>query len=213
MTVNVLFIDNYDSFSFNLVDDLRQRGAKVEVWRNDLAAPLALERALGLPAPRLILISPGPGRPEHAGCSQQLVSLALGKVPLFGVCLGLQAMVQALGGSVGRSEEVVHGKSARVEHDQSELFTGLSSPLVVGRYHSLVATKVPASLEVTARKDQLVMAIRHRQYAMLGVQFHPESVLTAEGGPIIDRLLAWAALPPMTQKNEDRKDDPDEDHA
>lgn len=187
-----LLIDNFDSFSFNLVDDMRRRGARVEVWRNDIAAGEALERALALPSPRLIVLSPGPGRPEDAGCCEELVRVAAGRVPLFGVCLGLQAIVGALGGVVGPADEVVHGKSAWITHRGDPPFAGLPSPLQVGRYHSLVAREIPAELEVVARYGELVMAVRHRRHPLLGVQFHPESLLTPRGGLFTDNVVAWA---------------------
>jgi len=191
--LNVLLIDNFDSFTFNLVDELRRSGSKVDVWRNDIAAQRALDIALALPAPRLIVLSPGPGRPEDAGCCQPLVQLARGKVPLFGVCLGLQAIVQALGGKVDSAGEVVHGKSAWIEHDGSGMFTGLSQPLQVGRYHSLVARDVPTGLEVVGRYRQLVMALMHREDPIAAVQFHPESILTPQGSRLLANVGDWAA--------------------
>ncbi len=190
--MHVFFIDNFDSFTFNLVDDLRKRNATVEVWRNDLEAEQAVEHALALPPPRMIFLSPGPGRPEDAGCCQDLVRLASGRIPLFGVCLGLQAMVQALEGEVGFAGEVVHGKSVWIDHSQKGIFEGLPTPLQVGRYHSLVATQIPQSMKVIARYGQLAMAVAHRSHPTIGVQFHPESILTPLGGMLLDRVLMWA---------------------
>ncbi|HEY3353685.1 MAG TPA: gamma-glutamyl-gamma-aminobutyrate hydrolase family protein, partial [Polyangia bacterium] len=190
--LNVLFIDNFDSFSFNLVDELRRRGCTVEVWRNDLDAGRALGLALGLPAPRLIVLSPGPGAPAEAGCCVELVRLACGRVPLFGVCLGHQAIVEALGGSVGGAGTIVHGKASSVEHDGRGLFAGLPSPLMAGRYHSLAAIDVPRELEVRARHGEVVMAVEHRAARVAGVQFHPESILTPLGGRLLDNVIAWA---------------------
>lgn len=205
---HVLFIDNFDSFTFNLVDELRRRGCSVDVWRNDITAQQALSLALALPSPRLIVLSPGPGRPEDAGCCQELITLACGQVPIFGVCLGLQAAVQALGGKVGSAGEIVHGKAVAIEHDGRGIFEGLPQPLAVGRYHSLVATELPESLEVSARyrlptaggaaaggveSPSLVMAVAHRSAPLAAVQFHPESILTPQGGLLIERTLAWAA--------------------
>jgi anthranilate synthase component II len=161
--VNVLFIDNFDSFTFNLVDELRKRGARVEVWRNDVPAERALALALALPEPRLIVLSPGPGTPAEAGCCIPLIRLAAGKVPLFGVCLGHQAIVEAFGGTVGFAGEVVHGKASWIEHAGTGLFAGLPSPFRAARYHSLAATVVPQDL-----------------------------VVTPVGGPLIERVLEWA---------------------
>lgn len=191
--LNVLLIDNFDSFTFNLVDELRRQGAAVEVWRNDLSAQRALELALALPAPRMIVLSPGPGKPEDAGCCQRLVQLARGKVPLFGVCLGLQAIVQALGGHVGPAGAVVHGKAVWVEHDGRGILAGLPQPLQVGRYHSLVAHVVPEGLEVTARYGDLVMAVAHQCDPIAALQFHPESILTPHGSTLLRQTLRWAA--------------------
>lgn len=190
--VSVLLIDNFDSFTFNLVDELRRRSCAVSVWRNDLSAEQALARALALPAPRLLVVSPGPGSPADAGCCVPLVRLACGQVPVFGVCLGHQAMVEAFGGRVGFAGEVVHGKTASVVHDGRGPFSGLPSPMLVGRYHSLAAEVVPDALEVTARCGELVMAVQHRRQALFGVQFHPESVLTPRGGTLMEGVLDWA---------------------
>jgi anthranilate synthase/aminodeoxychorismate synthase-like glutamine amidotransferase len=195
--LDALLIDNFDSFTFNLVDELRRRGAGVQVYRNDLAAEEALALAISLPAPRLIVLSPGPGRPEDAGCCQELVSLALSHgVPLFGVCLGLQAMVQALGGTVGPAGEVVHGKSVWIEHSGAGIFEGLPSPMLAGRYHSLAAQELPDELEVTAStcstRGELVMAVAHRSAPLAGVQFHPESILTPQGGLLLQQTMSWA---------------------
>lgn len=203
--LSALLIDNFDSFTFNLVDELRRRGVDVSVWRNDLSAEEALARALALPAPRLLVISPGPGAPAHAGCCVPLVRLACGRLPVFGVCLGHQAMVEAFGGRVGFAGEVVHGKTASVTHDGVGPFAGLPSPLLVGRYHSLAAEIVPPELRVTARCGDLVMAVQHRSAPLFGVQFHPESVLTPRGGALMGGMVAWArqSQPPRQEGRDD----------
>lgn len=190
--LEVLFIDNFDSFTFNLVDEMQKRGACVEVWRNDVGAGEALSMALARPAPRLIVLSPGPGTPAQAGCTVELVRLACGRVPIFGVCLGHQAIVEALGGEVGFAGEVIHGKSARIEHDGRGVFAGLASPMVAARYHSLAATRVPEVLEIRARTGQTVMAVEHRSAPVVGFQFHPESILTPDGGVLIEAVMRWA---------------------
>jgi anthranilate synthase component II len=190
--VNVLFIDNFDSFTFNLVDELRKRGARVDVWRNDVSAETGLALAQALPEPRLIVLSPGPGAPGDAGCCIPLIRLAAGQVPVFGVCLGHQAIVEAFGGTVGFAGEVVHGKASWIEHDGVGLFQGLPSPFRAARYHSLAANVVPPELAVTARCGSVVMAVEHRTHRIAGVQFHPESILTPVGGPLIERAIAWA---------------------
>jgi anthranilate synthase component II len=195
--VHALFIDNFDSFSFNLVDELKKRGATVEVWRNDVPAERALDIACALPSPRLIVVSPGPGAPSEAGSCIAIIRRAAERgVPLFGVCLGHQAIVEAFGGEVGFAGEVVHGKAGRVVHDGTGLFAGLPSPMFAARYHSLAARRVPECLRVTARLEgerDVVMAVEHREARVAGVQFHPESILTPRGGQLLDRVVAWAA--------------------
>jgi anthranilate synthase/aminodeoxychorismate synthase-like glutamine amidotransferase len=144
----------------------------------------------------MIVLSPGPGTPAEAGCCIELIRLAEGRVPVLGVCLGHQAMIEAFGGLVGPAGEVVHGKTSRVTHHGDALFAGVPSPFVVGRYHSLAAQRMPEVLETTAALERadapLVMAVRHRTAAMVGVQFHPESILTPDGGRIIDNAIQWA---------------------
>ena len=189
---SVLFVDNFDSFTFNLVDELSRRDADVQVWRNDIAASDALRIAEALAPPRLVVVSPGPGKPSDAGCCIELIQKA-GDIPLFGVCLGHQAIVEAFGGQVGYAGEVVHGKAAKVSHDGTGLFRGLTSPMFAARYHSLAAARLPASLRATAHVGELVMAVEHQQRPVAGVQFHPESILTPRGGVIIDNVVRWAS--------------------
>jgi anthranilate synthase/phosphoribosyltransferase len=191
--ISVLLVDNYDSFVFNLADELARRGARVAVWRNDISVSAALELAADLPRPGLVVLSPGPGRPERAGCCVELVRRAPSDLPLFGVCLGHQAIVVALGGEVGPAPAVVHGKASRITHEGRGLFAGLASPLAVGRYHSLTARRVPTELRVTAELDGLPMALEHESRPLWGVQFHPESILTTAGGRMIENLLELAA--------------------
>ncbi|MCP4605729.1 MAG: aminodeoxychorismate/anthranilate synthase component II [Proteobacteria bacterium] len=190
---NVLFIDNFDSFVFNLVDEFARRDCRVEVWRNNISADQALEIAVDLPAPRLIVLSPGPGTPAGAGCCVDLVRKAPFHMPIFGVCLGYQAIAEAFGGEVTRAGEVVHGKASTIVHNKCGLFEGLSSPMTVGRYHSLMAGTVPKELEVTARFEDMVMGLKHTERPIEGVQFHPESILTPLGGKLIDNLLRLAS--------------------
>lgn len=190
--LTVVFLDNVDSFTYNLVDEFARRGAAVVVYRNDVPAERVLEAATAA-GPRLLVVSPGPGTPSGAGSCLEVVAGALGRVPLFGVCLGHQALVQALGGTVERAPVPVHGKASWIRHRPSPLFEGLPNPMPVGRYHSLVATRLPAELEAIAETDGLVMAASHRRLPAFGVQFHPESVLTASGGRLIDNVIQWAA--------------------
>jgi len=190
---HLVFVDNFDSFTWNLVDEFARRGAEVEVWRNTVSATVVLARAQAGGA-SLLVLSPGPGTPAEAGCCIELVRLAAeARIPLLGVCLGHQAMVQAFGGVVGPAGEIVHGKTSRVRHEGGPLFEGIPSPFPVGRYHSLAATSLPDCLEPIAGTERVVMAIAHRTAPQFGVQFHPESILTPEGGRIIDNVLRWAA--------------------
>lgn len=190
--LRLVFVDNFDSFTWNLVDEFARRGAEVEVWRNIVPAADLLARANGH-APSLLVLSPGPGTPAEAGCCVELVRRAAAdRIPLFGVCLGHQAMVEAFGGVVGPAGEVVHGKTSRVRHEGGPLFEGIPSPFPVGRYHSLAATVLPDCLAAVAGTERVVMAVAHRSTPQLGVQFHPESILTPEGGRIIDNVMRWA---------------------
>ncbi|MDZ4673731.1 MAG: aminodeoxychorismate/anthranilate synthase component II [Gemmatimonadota bacterium] len=192
MSLRVVFIDNFDSFTWNLVDEFAKRGAEVEVWRNTVTAVHALQRAESGTGPSLLVLSPGPGEPKDAGCCMELVRLAEGRVPLFGVCLGHQAMIEAYGGVIGSAGEILHGKTSSVEHEGGPLFEGLPSPLTVGRYHSLGAFTVPAPLQPVATGGALVMAVSHSSAPMLGVQFHPESILTPLGSRMIANVIRWA---------------------
>ena len=184
----ILVIDNYDSFTYNLVQGLGELGAELEVRRND-AIDADTARALG---PAGIVLSPGPGRPEGAGCCCQVVETLGSDIAILGVCLGHQAIVASLGGAVERAPEVVHGKTALIEHDGEGLFAGLSQPLEVARYHSLVvqADNLPEGLEITASTgDGLIMGVRHKEWPVFGVQFHPESIATPEGPEMLRNFL------------------------
>ncbi len=184
--MKVLVIDNYDSFTFNLVQYLGELGATVEVVRND---EVSVRDLLGREFDRVV-VSPGPCTPAEAGISSEAIAAFAGAgVPVLGVCLGHQALVEAFGGSVVRGDPV-HGKSAEVEHDGKTIFAGLPNPLQVGRYHSLIADPdLPEALEVTADFEGVVMAVRHRDLPAEGVQFHPESILTPEGKRLIANFI------------------------
>jgi anthranilate synthase component II len=182
----ILLIDNYDSFTYNLVHLFQELGAEVTVVRNDRIDADGAERL----APSHLVVSPGPGRPEHAGATIAIIDRLGRRVPTLGVCLGHQAIIAAFGGEVGSARQLLHGKASPVEHDGRGLFRGLPSPLEAGRYHSLAATRVPECLEVCATtEDGEVMAVRHREHPIDGIQFHPESVLTPLGPEIGQRFL------------------------
>jgi anthranilate synthase/aminodeoxychorismate synthase-like glutamine amidotransferase len=182
----ILLIDNYDSFTYNLAHLFGELGAEVDVRRNDA---VTADEAARL-EPEYLVVSPGPGRPAEAGATPQIIRRLAPTTPTLGVCLGHQALVEVFGGEVGQARELVHGKSCRVRHDGRGLFHGLPDELEVGRYHSLAATRIPDALEVTARADDgEVMAVRHRELPVTGVQFHPESVLTPNGREIAQNFL------------------------
>jgi len=188
----LLLIDNYDSFTYNLVQAFLVLGAEVQVYRNDALTPAAA-RAL---APSHLCISPGPGTPRDAGVSMDMIREFAGSIPVLGVCLGHQSIVEVFGGEVVRAGRLMHGKTSLVRHDGRTLFVGVSQPCEVGRYHSLIAepARLPAVLEVSARTDQgEIMAVRHRTLAVEGVQFHPESILTPEGPEMLGHFLQYSA--------------------
>ena len=185
----LLLIDNYDSFTYNLAHLFGELGAEVIVWRND---EITVEEAERL-APSHLVISPGPGRPENAGISEEAVRAFAGRVPVLGVCLGHQAIVSVFGGEVGPAQALVHGKATAVSHDGRGIFSGVEQGFAAGRYHSLAATSIPDCLEVSATAaDGEVMAVRHRELRVDGVQFHPESVLTPLGHKLARNFLEGA---------------------
>jgi para-aminobenzoate synthetase component 2 len=192
--VRILVIDNYDSFVFNLVQYLGQLGAECEVRRNDEITV----RDVGRFSTAGLLLSPGPGTPERAGITMDVISAYAGKVPIFGVCLGHQAIGAAFGGTVTRAPELLHGKTSEVHHKGTGVLSGLPDPFTATRYHSLAVLEdtLPAEIEVTGRTNSgVVMAMRHRELPIEGVQFHPESVLTEGGHLMLANWLADCGLP------------------
>jgi anthranilate synthase/aminodeoxychorismate synthase-like glutamine amidotransferase len=185
----VLVIDNYDSFTYNLVQYLGELGADVRVMRNDV---VTLEDVIEA-NPSRIVISPGPGRPEHAGITMDVIRRFGPTTPVLGVCLGHQAIGAVFGGAVVRAVVPMHGKTSTIEHNGRGVFSGIAGPFVASRYHSLVVAEegLPAELEVTARtrEDANIMGLRHREWPVQGVQFHPESILTGEGKHILRNFL------------------------
>jgi anthranilate synthase/aminodeoxychorismate synthase-like glutamine amidotransferase len=185
----ILVLDNYDSFTYNLVQYLGELGAEVSVVRNDVATIDQISAA----RPERIVISPGPGRPEDAGVTMDVIKRLGGQTPIFGVCLGHQAIGAVFGGSVVRASVPMHGKTSTIEHNGRGVFSGLTAPFLASRYHSLVVADsgFPAELEVTARtqEDGTIMGLRHRTLPIHGVQFHPESILTGEGRKILRNFL------------------------
>ena len=190
--VRMLLIDNYDSFTYNLVQAFAAMGAEVMVYRNDAITVGESEQL----EPTHLVISPGPGRPENAGVSLDMIGAWAGKLPILGVCLGHQSIVQQHGGEIVRAERLMHGKTSMVKHDGKTIFDGLSNPFEVGRYHSLCAEheSLPPELVVTAETERgEIMGVRHKTLPIEGVQFHPESVLTPEGDALMANFLKMEA--------------------
>ena len=186
--MNVFFIDNFDSFTYNLVDEFAKRKCNVKVYRSNIPME-EIKKAVQEFKPELIVISPGPSSPKEAGSSMPVIKEFAGKVPIFGVCLGHQCIVEAFGGTVGKAPEVVHGKPSPVKHDGKTIYQGIENPFQAGRYHSLTGLNIPSCLEVSAEGNGITMGVRHKEHFIEGVQFHPESILTKEGGKMIENLI------------------------
>jgi anthranilate synthase/aminodeoxychorismate synthase-like glutamine amidotransferase len=192
----VLFIDNFDSFTYNLVDEFAKRYCPTKVYRSDTPLDVLKEVAEDF-KPQLLVISPGPGTPDKAGVSLRAVEYFKDRIPIFGVCLGHQTIVQHFGGRIDHAPKVMHGKPSRITHNGKAIFDGLENPLQVGRYHSLCAVKMPDCLTETASYNGIVMAVEHKKLPIYGVQFHPESILTPAGGKLIQNILKIANNPPQ----------------
>ncbi len=184
----ILVIDNYDSFTYNLVQYLGELGADLTVYRNDKIDLAGIERS----RPERIIISPGPGYPSEAGISEPLIRAFAGKMPILGVCLGHQAIGEVFGGTIVRAERLMHGKTSVIHHDGRGLFKGVRNPFEATRYHSLIVERssLPDCLEITAETEEKeIMGLKHKDHHLYGVQFHPESILTSEGKPILKNFL------------------------
>lgn len=188
---DILLIDNVDSFTYNLVDQLRASGHNVVIYRNQIPADVIIDKLSQLEKPVLVL-SPGPGTPSEAGCMPELLKRLRGQLPIIGICLGHQAIVETYGGFVGQAGEILHGKASSITHDNEGMFVGMNNPLPVARYHSLVGSQIPDGLTVNARYGDMVMAVRHDKDRVCGFQFHPESILTSQGARLLEQTLAWA---------------------
>ncbi len=187
----LLMIDNYDSFTYNLVQYFGELGEEIAVFRND---KITLEKVKKI-APQKIVISPGPGRPESAGISNAIIQSFQGKIPLLGVCLGHQCIGEVFGGRIIRAQQLMHGKTSLIHHDHKRLFSGLTDPFIATRYHSLVVERasLPPCLEITAwTDDKEIMGLRHRKHLIEGIQFHPESILTTAGKELLKNFLDCA---------------------
>lgn len=187
--MKVLFIDNFSSSVYSLVDEFEKRNCNVLMYRNDVNMKV-IDSVIVKFKPDLIVISPGPSTPKEAGNSMQIIKRYSKEIPVFGICLGHQCIIELFGGTVGRAPKVLHGKPSKVKHDNLTIFKGVESPFQAGRYNSLTALNVPYSFEISARSEEgMVMAVRHKEFFVEGVQFHPESILTPAGGLIIENLI------------------------
>ncbi len=187
--MKILLIDNFDSFTYNLVDEFEKRGHDVIIYRSDTGIS-HIDKVIQKENPGLIIISPGPGTPKEAGICIQLIKKYSGRIPIFGICLGHQAIVEAFGKKVARSKETLHGKTSEIYHDQKSIYKAIDNPFTAGRYHSLAAHEIPECLTVTSKTETgIIMGVRHKKHITEGVQFHPESILTPEGGKIIKNMI------------------------
>ena len=192
-STHVFLVDNFDSFTYNLVDELRTMGMGLTVYRNSVTPNAIFEKmqAQAKHSQVILLLSPGPGAPADAGCMPLLINLVKGVFPVLGICLGHQAIVESYGGDIIRANVVMHGKSSLITHQGDKMFANLPQPLPVARYHSLMASNMPAELTVLAQFDAVPMAVCHEQDRMLGFQFHPESILTAFGSQLLMQSIDY----------------------
>ncbi|OOF67209.1 aminodeoxychorismate/anthranilate synthase component II [Rodentibacter caecimuris] len=186
----IIFLDNFDSFTYNLVDQFRCLNHKVQIYRNDCDLHV-LEQALLAQPDTVLALSPGPGTPAEAGNMPALIQLLKSKVPMIGICLGHQALIEAFGGKIVHAGEVLHGKVSHIEHDNQAMFTHLGNPMSVARYHSLMGTALPDELIANAYYQNIVMAVRHKTLPICGFQFHPESILTVQGAKLLEQSIDW----------------------
>ena len=187
----IYFLDNFDSFSYNLVDELSMLGCQLVVYRNNISAQSIFDKMCQETVPVLLVLSPGPGAPSDAGCLMELIELCKGRFPMLGICLGQQALTQSYGGVIGHAGETMHGKSSIISLTEHPVFAGMGDKMPVARYHSLMATKVPDDVEVIASYETIPMAIYHQQDNALGYQFHPESILTPNGALLLQQSIEF----------------------
>ena len=187
---NILFLDNFDSFTYNLVDQFRVLGHQVKVYRNNCDFEQIVQTALNTPN-TVLALSPGPGTPQEAGILLPLIQRLKNTIPIIGICLGHQALIEAFGGKVVHAGEVLHGKVSKINHDGQAMFRDITNPMPVARYHSLMGSELPDELIVNADYNGIVMAIRHRNLPICGFQFHPESILTVQGSKLLEQSVEW----------------------
>lgn len=191
MKTTVFLLDNFDSFTYNLVDELKSIGFELVVYRNNVPAQSIFEKMQATQGDVVLMLSPGPGSPDKAGCMPELIKLSKGHFPIIGICLGHQAIVESYGGKVGRSGEIMHGKASPISHCNHPVFKDMANPLFVARYHSLMASEIPDSLTLLAQVSDIPMAVINEQDKVLGYQFHPESILTTFGSKLLKQSLNY----------------------
>ncbi|RHW75466.1 aminodeoxychorismate/anthranilate synthase component II [Colwellia sp. RSH04] len=191
----LFMLDNLDSFTYNLVDEFQCLGYQPTVYRHTLSAEFIFSKIKAhqdeTNEPVMLVLSPGPGEPKNAGCLMELIKLCAGKIPMLGICLGHQALIEHYGGKVGRAAEIVHGKASSIEHNGKGAFANIINPLPVARYHSLVGLNIPSQLDVIAHYQQMPMAICHHHDGVLAYQFHPESILTTFGATLLAQSIDY----------------------
>lgn len=188
---HIVLIDNFDSFTYNLVDEVRNLGYELTIYRNSVDVETVYQFIQAQTVPTLLMLSPGPGTPSAAGCMPALLAKVQGQIPVLGICLGHQCIVEYYGGVIDSADQIKHGKASAIEHTHQDIFANLPHPLNVARYHSLMATQVPDCLEVIANYAHIPMAVYHQQDRMLGFQFHPESILTAHGSQLLTQSIQF----------------------
>lgn len=187
---NIIFMDNFDSFTYNIVDDLRTMGHNVEIYRNHLSVDFFMDKLAATVNP-ILFLSPGPCYPKDAGSMLSVIKTALGKYPMIGVCLGHQAIIETYGGMIIPAEDYIHGETSYVEHDGQAMFANLPNPMSVARYHSLVGVDIPKNLTINGAVKNMAMSIRDDKNYVMGFQFHPESILTTDGYRLLGQSINW----------------------
>lgn len=187
---NIIFMDNFDSFTYNIVDDLRTIGHNVEIYRNNLSTEFFLEKLAQTENP-LLFLSPGPCYPKDAGSMLDVIKASIGKYPMIGICLGHQAIIETYGGKIIPADDYIHGETSHIQHDGQAMFKGLPNPMSVARYHSLVGVDIPKALTINASVNNMAMAVRDDKNHVMGFQFHPESILTTDGYCLLSQSIDW----------------------
>jgi anthranilate synthase component II len=190
---DILLLDNIDSFTYNLVEQLRNKNNNVLIYRNNVDIKIILNSIRKIKNP-ILMLSPGPSTPKNSGCMLNLINEVKGKIPIVGICLGHQAIVEAYGGIIGYAGEIFHGKASLINHDGLEMFEGLPQPLPVARYHSLICNKIPKNFIINSYFNNMIMSVRNNLDYVCGFQFHPESILTTSGALLLEKIIDWASL-------------------